>query len=87
MYLFLQRIIITDGHERTPPNKIRDKFNVDALTTLTTKMDTMTQRLERLNVNAVNAYAPSPPCGSCRSFDLVTLGCQVGSHFVQSFAD
>jgi len=47
-------------------------------------MDDMTQRLDHLNVSAVNACASSPPSDSCGSFDHVNLNCQVGSLFAQS---
>jgi len=42
-----------------PTQEARDKFDVDALTLLIVKTDVMTQRLDRLNVNWVNACAPS----------------------------
>jgi len=52
-------------NERNPSNKVENKFDVDALTFLTTKMDVVTQRLDRLNVNTMNACVPSPPRDSC----------------------
>jgi len=42
----------------------------------------MTQRLERINVSAVNSSAP-PLCEICGSIKHVTLNCQVGSSFSQ----
>jgi len=75
------------SNEKNPSKKSRGKFDVDSLTLLTAKMDAMTQRLECLNFNVVNAYAPSLPCDCCRSFDHVTLSCQVGSLFAKSFSD
>ena len=54
------------------------KEDVDALTLLIAKMDTMTQKLEKLNVNAVNSCAPSPLCDRCGVLDHVTENCQVG---------
>ena len=36
---------------------VGSKFDVDAFTLLIAKMDAMTQRLHRLNVNAVNSFA------------------------------
>ena len=38
----------------------------------------MTQRLDRLNVNAIHANAPCP-CDTCCSIDHITLHCPVGS--------
>ena len=56
------------------------KYDIDALTLLTEKMDAMTQKLNKLNVNAVNSYAPSPCCDRCGSLDHSTKNCQVGTH-------
>jgi len=66
---------------RTLSKKDGGKFDDDTLTLLTTTMDAMTQRLECLNVNAVNTCAPFRPCDGCESFDYVTLSCQVESPF------
>ena len=38
--------------------RVRGNHEVDALTLLNAKVDAMTKRLERLNVNAVNSSAP-----------------------------
>jgi len=44
------------------------------------KVDAMTQRLDRMNINAVNSSAPSPR--EIYGFiEHVTLNCQVGSPF------
>ena len=40
--------------------RVGGNHEVDALTLLNAKVDAMTQRLERLNVNAVNSSAPPP---------------------------
>jgi len=47
----------------------------------------MTQRLEQLNVNAVNSNAPPPSCEICGSINHLTENCQVGSPFVQNTSD
>jgi len=52
------------------------------LTLLSTKVDAMTQRLNIMNVDAVNSSAPSP-CEICGSVEHVTLNYQVGSRFSQ----
>ena len=44
----------------------------------------MTQRLERLNVNAVNSSSPSSSYVICGSIDHLTEHCQVGSPFAQN---
>jgi len=50
-------------------------------------MDAMTQRLDRLNVNKVNACGPSPTCDSCGSFDHLTMNYQVRNPFAPSSSD
>ena len=47
--------------ERRQPKQVEGKLEVDALTLLSAKFDAMTQRLDHMNVNAVNSTAP-PPC-------------------------
>jgi len=44
-------------------------------------MDAMTPKLDKLNVNAVNSYVPSPSCDRCGSLDHVTENCEVGNPF------
>ena len=67
------------SHECGQPKRVGGKFNVDALTLLTTNIDVMTQRLDRLNVNAVHSCTPSPTYDRCGSYDHVTVNCQVGN--------
>jgi len=64
------------------PKQDGGKFELDALTLLFAKVDAMTQRLDRMNVNAVNSSTPSP-CEICGFIDHLTLNCQVGSPFAQ----
>jgi len=68
--------------ERGQPKRVGGKLEVDALTLLSGKVDAMTQRMDRMNVNVVNSSAP-PPCEICGSVDHLTLNCQVGSPFAQ----
>ena len=68
-------------NEQTPPKRPKGKFDVDALTLLTIKFDTMTQRLDSLNVKIINAHAPIPTCDSCGSCDHMTLNSQVRNPF------
>jgi len=72
------------SNERGQPKGVRSKFDVDALTLLTVKMDAMTQKLDRLNVNVVNSCAPSLTCDRCGSHHHVTENCQVGNPFAPS---
>ena len=41
--------------KRGQPKQVGGKLEVDALTLLSGKVDAMTQRLDRMNVNAVNS--------------------------------
>jgi len=63
------------------PKRVGGKYDIDALTLLTVKMDVMTQKLDKLNVNAVNSCALSPCCDICGSLDHVTENFQVGNPF------
>ena len=64
--------------ERGQLKRVGDKYDIDVLNLLTDKMDAMTQKLDKLNVNDVNSYAPSP-CDRCGFLDHVTENCQVGN--------
>ena len=66
--------------ERGQPKWVGGKLEVDALTLLFAKIDAMTQKLDRMNGNAINSSA-LPPCEICGSIKHVTLNCQVGSQF------
>ena len=46
--------------ERTQPKRVGGKFELDAITLLTAKMDATTQKLDKLNVHAVDSCAPTP---------------------------
>jgi len=59
----------------------------DALTLLSAKVDAITQRLGRLNVNFASSNAPFPLCEICSSVDHLTMNCQVGSLFAQDASD
>jgi len=72
------------SNEHGQPKRVGCKFDIDALTLLTVKMDSMTQNLHRLSVSAVNSNASSPSYDRCGSIDHVTENCQVGNAFVPS---
>jgi len=60
--------------ERGQPKRLKGKVEIDVLTLISTKVDVITQRLDRMNVNAVNSNAPSPY--EIYGFvELVTLDC------------
>jgi len=63
--------------ERVQPKRVRGKLEADALTLLSAKVDTMTQRLDCMNVNVVNSSTP-PPCEICGSVDHLTLIVKLG---------
>ena len=63
------------SNERGEPTRVGGKFDVDALTLLIVKMDAMTQKLDRLNVSAVNSCAPSFTWDRCGSLDHVIENC------------
>jgi len=48
--------------ERGQPKRVGGKYDIDARPLLIAKMDAMTQKLDKLHVNAVNSCAPSPSC-------------------------
>ena len=89
-YNLIKEMVLTNyqwSNERRQQKRVGCKFDVNALTLLTTKMDAMTQRLECLNVNVVNARAASPTCDCCGSFDHLAVNCQVGNPFASSSSD
>ena len=75
------------SNERGQPKRVGGKFDVDTLTLLTAKMDLMTQRLDHLNVNAVDACPLSLTCDRYGSFNHVTMHCQIGNLFVSSSSE
>jgi len=68
--------------KRDQPKRVGCKLKVDALTSLSTKVDAKSRRLDCINVNAVN-FSARPPCEICSYIKHVTLNCQVGSPFFQ----
>ena len=67
--------------ERGQPKRVGGKYKIDGGTLLTAKMDAMTQKLDKLNVNAVSSCAPSSLCDKCGSLEHVSENCQVGNPF------
>ena len=66
--------------EQGQPKRVGGKLEVYAHPLLFIKVDVVTQRIDRMNVNAANSSAPYP-CETCGSIEYVTLNCQVGSPF------
>ena len=69
------------------PKRVGGNFDIDTLTLLTTKLDAMCQRLDRLNVNVVNACVPSLTYDSCGSFDHLNVNCKVRDSFASCCSD
>jgi len=69
------------SNERSQPKRVGGKLELDAIFILSAKVDAMSQRLERLNVNSISSTTPSPSCEICRSIDHLIVNCQVGSPF------
>ena len=72
------------SNERGQPKRVGGKFDVDALTVPTAKMDAMTQKLDRLDVNVVNSCALSLTRDRYGSHDQVTENCQVEKSYAPS---
>ena len=68
--------------ERGQPKQVGGKLEVDTITLLSAKVDAIIERLDQMNINAVNSSAPSP-CEIYGSIPHITLNCQVGSPFSQ----
>jgi len=43
------------SNERAQPKRVGGKYELDAITLLTAKMDAVTQKLDKLNVHAVDS--------------------------------
>jgi len=67
--------------ERGQPKRVGGKYDIDALALLIAKTDAITQKLDKLNVNAVNSGAPSPLRDRCGARDHVTENYQVDNPF------
>lgn len=63
-------------NERGQPRRVRGKLEVDFFA-----KDTMTPRLDRLNVNALSSSVSPPLCEICSSVDNLIINCKVESLF------
>ena len=75
------------SNERGQAERVGGKYDIDALTLLTAKMDAMTQKLDKLNVHVVNSCAPSPLCDKCGSLEHVLENCRVGNPFAPKYSN
>ncbi|KEH16889.1 hypothetical protein MTR_0075s0050 [Medicago truncatula] len=63
----------------TPSKKEAGIYEVSDYDHLAAKVDALTQKFEKLNVNAVTPSPTSPPCEICGIFDHIGVDCQLGS--------
>jgi len=63
------------------PRRVGGKLEVDAISLLSAKVDAMSQKLERLNVNSISSSTPFPSCKICSYVDHLTVNCQIRSPF------
>ena len=49
-------------NERSQPKRVGGKLELDAISILFAKVDAMSQRLERLNINSISSSTHSPSC-------------------------
>jgi len=74
-YNLIEEIVLNNfqwSTKRGQSKRVAGKFEVDALTLLSAKVDAMTQRLDCMNVNVINSSAP-PSCEICGSIKHLTL--------------
>ena len=48
------------SNERAQPKRVGGKYELDAITLLIIKMNAITQKLDKLNVHAIDSCAPFP---------------------------
>jgi len=74
-YNLIEEIVLNNFQwptEQGQPKRVGGKLEVDALTLLSAKVDALTQRLDCMNVNAINSSVP-PSCEICGSIEHLTL--------------
>jgi len=65
----------------------RGKLELYAISMLSTKLDAISKRLERLNVNFISSSTPFPSCAICGSIDHLIVNCQVGRPFARDVSE
>ena len=73
--------------EKTQPKWVGGKMELDAISMLSSKVNAMSQKLERLNVNSVSSSTPSPSCDICGLVEHLIVYCHVGSPFTEDVSD
>jgi len=65
-----------------PSKKEAGMYEVSNLDHLATKVDALTQKIEKMNVSVVTPALVSPPCEICGVFGHIGVDCQLGSTIV-----
>jgi len=63
----------------TPSKKEEGMYKVSNFDHLAAKVDALTQKIEKMNVNVVTRTFVSPPCEICGVFGHIGVDCQLGS--------
>ena len=89
-YNLIEEMVLNNyewSNERSQPMRVESKLELDAFSVPSAKVDTMSQRLEHLNVDFVSSNAPSLSCVICGSIDHLSMNFQVGTPFAQDNRD
>jgi len=68
-------LTISNGRLREPNPNGSSKLELDDVSILSSKVDAMSQKLERLNVNSVSSSTPSLSCDIYGSVDHLIVHC------------
>jgi len=69
------------------PKRVGGEVEVDAISMLSSKVDAMSQKLERLDINSTSSNTPSPSYEIYGAVDHLTMNCQVGSPFAPNASE
>jgi len=89
-YNLIEEMILNDFQwlsERAQPKQVGAKLELDATSMLSSKVNAMSQKLERLNVNFVSSSTLSSSCDMYALVYHLTVHCQVGSPFAKDVSD
>ena len=89
-YILIEEMMLNNyqwSNKRTQPKRLRGKLELYAIFILSAKVDTMSRKLEQLNVNSISSNSPSPSFEICGSADHLIVNCQVGIPFAPDFSE
>jgi len=75
------------SNQRSQPKRVGGKLELNSISMRSTKVDAMSQKLERLNVNSISTSTYSLSCEICGSVYQLTVNCQVRNPFTQDASD